>query len=251
MRRNSEINEFFTQALLGFVLASKSKNIIGVNVVQPESGFITIRDFKEQMHIFNYLHKQYPKVHRSIHAGELTNNITQKTNLRHHIKDAIFIGKAERIGHGVDVMQENNSEHLLSYMSSHHIPVEINLTSNKLILSVFGKAHPILDYINHEVPVVLSTDDEGILQTNLTKEYVTAAINYNLNYLTLKNTNRNTLTYSFLPGKSIWENPAKQILIKECQDIFSTSCKKICALSPKAQLQVKLEKQLAKFEELY
>jgi len=40
--------------------------------------------------------------------------------------------------------------------------VEINITSNDLILGVSGKNHPLPIYRESGVPVALSTDDEGV-----------------------------------------------------------------------------------------
>ena len=50
------------------------------------------------------------------------------------------------------------------------------------------------------VPVVLSTDDEGVSRTHLTQEYLRATLSYNLTYSDLKQIVRNSIQYSFLPG---------------------------------------------------
>jgi adenosine deaminase len=46
--------------------------------------------------------------------------------------------------------------------------VEINLTSNDLILGVTGTHHPFTMYRSYGVPVALSTDDPGIERIDLT-----------------------------------------------------------------------------------
>lgn len=246
--RENEENIFFAQALAAFVAANKSKNIVGVNIVQPENGIIALRDFAKQMRIFNFLHNEYPNVNIAMHAGELDPKTNKPQNLLHHINDSIFIAHAQRIGHGTDIRYEKNKKNLLKYMAQHNIPVEINLTSNHLILSIYGKKHPLNYYLKKQVPIVLSTDDEGILQTDLTTQYIDAAVTYKLDYQTLKLINRNTLTYSFIPGKSIWANPQNGILIKECQNLTSKSCQKFIKQSEKAKLQWQLEKRLIAFE---
>lgn len=246
--RETEENVFFTQALAAFEAANKSTNIVGVNIVQQENGVIALRDFKKQMQVFNFLHTAYPQVHISMHAGELDPKTNKLKNLSHHINDSIFIGHAERIGHGTDILYEKNQKKLLKYMAYHNIPVEINLVSNQLILSVYGKKHPLRYYLKNQVPVVLSTDDEGILQTDLTTQYINAAIIHKLDYKTLKLINRNTLTYSFLPGKSIWKDAKAEILTNECKNLNSKSCQKYINNSEKAKLQRILEKRLIAFE---
>ena len=244
VRRNQPLDEVFAQALAGFTIAAESNDIVGVNLVEPEDGILSLKDYDEHMQIFNYMHKLYPKVHIALHAGELALGDVKPSDLNFHINHAIFKGKAERIGHGVDLAYETNSAQTLKYMSQHQIPVEINLTSNQAILKVFGKQHPLTFYLDNHVPVVLSTDDEGILRTDLTQQYVKAVMEHNLDYATIININRNALTYSFLPGKSIWLDPAKAIPVQECQDFNSDICKNFVKDSEKAALQLKLEHKL-------
>jgi adenosine deaminase len=87
---------------------------------------------------------------------------------------------------------------LLAEMRARPVVVEINLSSNDIILGVRGKDHPLPTYLAAGVPVVLSTDDAGVSRINLTNEYFRAARDYGLTYRTLKAIARNALTYSFL-----------------------------------------------------
>jgi adenosine deaminase len=249
--REQPLPQFFAQALNGFEAASLSKDIVGINLVQAEDGPIALRDYRAQMRILDFLYKAYPNVNIALHAGELTKNLAPVKDLHFHITAAIAEGHATRIGHGVDLAEEKNMEHLLKQMSKNDIAVEVNLTSNKTILRIEGPSHPINIYQPSQVPIVLSTDDEGILRTNLTKEFVTAFTTYHLDYPTLKNINRNTLTYSFLPGKSIWSSPKQAILVKECSDLNSKSCLRFIKENPKGKLQRNLEKALHRFEKQY
>ena len=88
-----------------------------------------------------------------------------------------------------------------------HIMVEINLTSNDVILGVVAPWHPLPIYRAAGVPVALSTDDEGVSRIDLTNEYTRAAMEFNLSYLDLKSSARTSLEHSFLPGASLWQNP--------------------------------------------
>lgn len=254
--REQALNNFFAQALNGFAAVSQSKTLVSINLVQAEDGVISLNDYHRQMNILNFLHHAYPNVHITLHAGELiSGNIGSREvptkELRYHIHDALFTGHAERIGHGVDINHEKNSDEILNHMLKHNIPVEINLTSNQKILNVSGETHPIKNYLAHQVPVILSTDDEGILRTNLSREYVNAVIQQDLDYATLKTINRNALTYSFLSGKSIWKNSREGIFVPECKKLYSASCKRFIAQSQKASLQWELENQLLRFEGQY
>ncbi|KTC82452.1 adenosine deaminase family protein [Legionella cherrii] len=250
--REQSLDNLFAQTLNAFEAVDQSIRskgaLVGVNLVQPEDGMISLRDYHKQMQIYQYLHKRYPQVNIALHAGELTQEIVTPEDLNYHIRDALLTGQAQRIGHGVDIAHENNAKSTLDYMAKHHKPVEINLISNLKILKVSGSNHPLNFYLKHEVPVVLSTDDEGILRTNLTQQYVEAALNHGLDYPTLKQINRNALTYSFLPGKSIWSAPDKALLIDDCQDLESKSCQLFIKTSEKAQLQWELEQKLHAFE---
>lgn len=249
--REQPLEKVFAQALNGFAAASRSKDIFGVNLVQAEDGIISLRDYHKQMQIFNFLHQAYPNVHIALHAGELAPAAVMPEDLRFHISDAITTGHAERIGHGVDIAFENNAEELLEDMAKKQIAVEVNLTSNKEILNISGKRHPLTYYLAHKVPIVLSTDDEGILRTDLTRQYVDAVLNHGINYPTLKMINRNALTYSFLPGKSLWADAAKDEPVSACKDLNSPSCLQFVSENEKAQLQRQLEKKLAAFEKSY
>jgi adenosine deaminase len=203
------------------------------------------------MMIFDYLHQQYPQVPIALHAGELAPEGVTPEDLRYHIHDAIFTGHAQRIGHGVSIAYEDNAEKTVNHMAQQHIPVEINLTSNRFILNVSGAAHPLQYYLAHQVPVVLSTDDEGVLRTDLTREYVAAVIDQGLDYPALKQISRNALTYAFLPGESIWQHAEKAELVPQCQKLNNPSCLTFIAKSEKAQSQWQLELALQRFESAY
>src|ERR1700734_1028780 len=151
MLREHPPEQVFAQTLLGFETIQASMEAhedtwVGINFVQPEDGFISMRDYTLQMKMLDYLHSIYPKVHISLHAGELAPGLVPPEGLRFHIREAIDLGHAERIGHGVDVMYENEPHALLKEMASRHIMTEINLTSNDVILGVTGAWHPLSAY---------------------------------------------------------------------------------------------------------
>ncbi len=199
--------QVFAQTLLGFEVASQDPRVVGINFVQPEDAYMSMSEYHRQMLMLNYLHSVYPKVHISLHAGELAPGLVPPEGLRFHIREAIDLGHAERIGHGVDVMYENEPQALLKEMASRHIMTEINLTSNDVILNVTGAWHPLSNYRAAGVPVALSTDDEGVSRIDLTHEYTRAALDFNLSYLDLKKMARTSIEHSFLPGASLWQQP--------------------------------------------
>jgi adenosine deaminase len=199
--------QVFAQALLAFEVASVDPRVVGLNFVMPEDSYISMSEYHRQMLMLDYLHSVYPKVHISLHAGEIAHGLVPPDGLRFHIREAVDLGHAERIGHGVDVMYEREPQSLLKEMAARHIMVEINLTSNDVILGVNPPWHPLPNYRAAGVPIALSTDDEGVSRIDLTNEYTRAAMEFNLSYLDLKASARTSIEHSFLPGASLWQQP--------------------------------------------
>ncbi len=199
--------QVFAQTLLGFELASVDPRVVGLNFVMPEDGYLSMRDYHLHMKMLDYLHSIYPKVRMTLHAGELSPGMVAPEGLKFHIREAVERGHAERIGHGVDVMYEDRPHDLLQELAAKHIMVEINLTSNDVILGIKGKDHPLSLYRAAHVPVALSTDDEGVSRIDITHEYEKAVEEQGLGYLELKNMARASLEHSFIPGESLWAAP--------------------------------------------
>jgi len=196
----------FAQTVLAFETASVDPRFVGLNFVMPEDGRVAMGDYVLHMHMLDVLHTLYPKIQISLHAGELVPGMVPYEGLCCHIRLAVEQGHALRIGHGVDVMYETRPHEILKEMAAKHVMVEINLTSNDVILGVFGDEHPFPIYHQFHVPVALSTDDEGVSRINLTHEYVRAVETYNLNYSDLKELVRTGLEHSFLAGQSLWRD---------------------------------------------
>jgi adenosine deaminase len=252
--------QVFAQTLLGFETIQASMDahepgFVGINFVMPEDGFLSMRDYTLQMKMLDYLHTVYPKVHISLHAGELAMGLVPPEGLRFHIRQAVELGHAERIGHGVDVMYEEDARGLLKELAQKHVMVEINLSSNDAILRVKGAEHPFPIYRAAHVPVALSTDDEGVSRIDITGEYVRAALDYHLNYQDLKQLARTGMEHNFLPGASLWAAPdAFTIPAAACKaqvlgtDKPSAGCKKFIDGSEKAAEQWELERRFRAFE---
>jgi adenosine deaminase len=212
-----------------------------------------MRDYTMQMKMIGFLHSQYPNVHISLHAGELAPGLVPPEGLRFHIRQAIELAHAERIGHGVDVMHEDRPRDLLTEMVDRHVMVEINLTSNEGILGVDGDSHPFPVYHSVHVPVALSTDDEGVSRIDLTHEYVRAAIDYGLTYRDLKQLARTGMEHSFLPGPSLWAAPDDfRQMVGACRPEFDgetpATCDDFLRGSQKAAAQWELERRFQQFE---
>jgi adenosine deaminase len=242
--------QVFAQMVLAFELSQKDKRVVGVNMVQAEDWLVPMRDFRLHMRMMEYLKQQYPDVHISLHAGELAPGIVPPEGMRYHIRESILHGHAERIGHGVDVLYEDDPNALLALMAKRDILVEVCLTSNEGILGVRGKQHPLNAYLRAGVHVALATDDEGVSRSDMTREYMRAVHDQQIEYPMLKRMARNSLEHSFLPGQSLWSDPHRFIPVHECTpgSAPSQACQKFLATSEKAREQWKLEKAFADFE---
>jgi adenosine deaminase len=172
-----------------------------------------------------------------------------------HIREAVELGHAERIGHGVDILYEDRAPDLLKEMAARHIDVEVNLSSNDGILGIKGGDHPLVAYMAAHVPFSLSTDDEGVSRIDLTHEYARAVQEQDLSYVDLKHSARDSLEHSFLLGESLWAAPDDYDHPKSaCSATInpdskpSDSCRQFLDANEKAAQQWELERRLAAFE---
>ncbi len=257
--------QVFAQTLLGFETVQDSMDAegrggheggwVGINFVQPEDGFISMRDYPLQMEMLDYLHSVYPQVHISLHAGELAPGLVPPEGLRFHIRQAVELGHAERIGHGVDVMYEDDAPALLKELAQRHVMIEVNLSSNEGILGISGAEHPFANYRAAHVPIALSTDDEGVSRIDITHEYVRAVLDYHLSYQELKQLARTGMEHTFLPGKSLWAAPdefTQPVAPCKAQPLGAEkptgACRSFLEGSEKASAQWELERRFRAFE---
>jgi hypothetical protein len=250
--------QVLAQTIFAFKLIERDPRYIGINFVAPEDAPITLRDYRSQMKMIREVAVLFPESSSkiSLHAGELAMHLVPPEELRDHIHQAVHIAGASRIGHGVDIIYEDDAMNLIGFMAEQEILVEINLTSNAVILGIEGDQHPFDLYRSRGVPLALSTDDEGVARVDLTHEYVRATQSYNLSYDYLKELSRNALAYSFLPGDSLFNDVPTAKRVKACardrvERGLSASCQAFMAGSEKARLQWQLEKRFKVFEAQY
>jgi adenosine deaminase len=253
--RNDPKELVFAQALFGFELASADPRVVAINFVGEEDGHSAMTDYAEHMRMVGFLRTLYPKVRVSLHAGELAPGLVPPEALCCHIRLAVEEAGVDRIGHGVDVMYEDEPHQLLKTMADKGVLVEINLTSNDMILGVSGDHHPFATYRRFGVPVALSTDDPGIERIDLTHEYVRAVAAYALAYADLKQLVRNIIEYSFLPGSGLWADKGDYSgFAADCRSdvpggsVPSQPCASFLATNAKAAQQWELERRFQVFE---
>jgi adenosine deaminase len=253
--RNNSLGQVFAQMVTGLALANDPQSkVVATNLVQGEDGVNSMQNFSLHMQMLKFLRPLYPRARVTLHAGELAPGLVPPDGLRFHIRESVMVARAERIGHGVDIMHETEPYELLKEMAGRNVMVEICLSSNDLILGISGARHPLATYIEYGVPVALATDDEGVARSELSLEFLKAAEEQGLRYLELKTLARNSLHYAFIAGESLWGDGRKFVTVVQCardveeMKLTSNNCRQFLAGNEKARLQWQLEQDFNAFE---
>jgi hypothetical protein len=258
--RSGPPHQVFAQFVAAFETALVEKRIVGMNLVAAEDGTVALRDYDLHMSMLDFLHRKYAgrsPLRIALHAGELSPSVLpagDSHDLTFHVRHAVEIGHAERIGHGVDVLSEDDSAALRAELHGANVLVEMCLSSNADILQVSGTNHPLSAYLGSGVPLTIATDDPGVARSNMTVEYVRAATDQNLGYDALKTMARNSIEHSFLPGGSLFSSFTDTTPAAACagdllgSDAPSAGCKDFLGSSERATMQWDPERRFVAFE---
>jgi adenosine deaminase len=125
------------------------------------------------------------------------------------VREAVHVCGAHRIGHATRLIED---ESLTRYVNDRRIALEICLTSNVQTHAVESyEAHPLRDYFDRGVNVVLNTDNRLMSGTTLTDEYMHAASTLGFSFDELSQIALNGFTSAFIP----WEE--RELLIAEAK----------------------------------
>lgn len=246
LKRLTKPYDIFITASAYLRASQIDKRIVAVNMVQEEARISSLVYFDDQMKILDFLWTALDEPKIALHAGELVLRDSPVRPMRDRISKSITQGHALRIGHGISIAWEKDVEGTLKMMREKGIPVEICLSSNDMILDISGNDHPLAMYLEAGVPVTIATDDEGILRSNLTREYVRAAQEHNLSYTVLKEIAKNGLKYSFLEGDDIYDKDGN--IVEQYQVFLTGDLPTVSKVGHKAYLQIRHERDLAAFE---
>jgi adenosine deaminase len=189
----------FAQMLAGFEMAKADPRVVAINLVQSQDEYNALHDFALHMRMLDYLHRVYPTVHITLHAGELTpGEVPPEDFLTNHIAQSIDVGHAERIGHGLDIVYERNAPATLAEMARKHVMVEDCLYSHEIVRDMRGRDNVMPIYLRNHVPIALCTDDEAVTRADLTDAFERAVLGYGITYPQLKTFAENSIRYAFV-----------------------------------------------------
>ena len=188
MRQNKN-----SQEVAELVVKYRDKGVVGFDIAGPEDGFPP----SDQKDTFDYLRKE--DAHFTIHAGEAYGIPS--------IWEAIQICGAERLGHGVRIIDDidfSGSEPklglLASYVRDRRIPLELCPTSNLQTGAAASYAeHPIGVLAKLRFRITLNTDNRLMSQTSMSFEMEEAVKAFNWDFAELQRVTINAMKSAFIP----------------------------------------------------
>jgi len=254
MIRTVPREEVFAQAVAAVAIIEADPRAVGLNLVAPEDDPVAVRDYRDHMRVIDHVTRHGTRVNVALHAGELTPSLVTPEVASDHVRLAVELAGARRIGHGTDIAWEYDAQGTLAMMASRGVAVEHCLRSADVILGVRGAEHPWGLYRDNGVAQVLCTDDEGVSRTDLSREYLLAAQSFGLGWTELKTLARNALTHSFLPGATLWERGSMNAACRSevpGAERPGEACSRWLAGSERAREQWRLEASLRRFEAMW
>jgi adenosine deaminase len=188
MRQNNK-----SQQAAAAVVKFRNKGVVGFDIAGPEDGFPP----SNQLETFEYLRKE--NAHFTIHAGEAYGLPS--------IWEAIQICGAERLGHGVRIIDDIDFSSsspklgpLASYVRDRRIPLELCPTSNLQTgaAKTFAE-HPIGKLAKLRFRVTLNTDNRLMSNTSMSNEMSQCVKSFDWKFIDLQRVTVNALKSSFIP----------------------------------------------------
>ena len=188
MRQNNR-----SQEAAAAVVKYRNKGVVGFDIAGPEDGFPPTN----QLETFEYLRKE--NAHFTIHAGEAYGLPS--------IWEAIQICGAERLGHGVRIIDDIDFSGdkpklgpLASYVRDRRIPLELCPTSNlQTGAAKTYSEHPIGMLAKLRFRVTLNTDNRLMSRTSMSNEMSECVKSFGWKFTDLQRVTVNALKSSFIP----------------------------------------------------
>ena len=188
MRQNQ-----LSQEVAELAVKYRERGVAGFDIAGPEDGFPP----SDQLDTFEYLRRE--NAHFTIHAGEAYGLPS--------IWEAIQLCGAERLGHGVRIIDDIDLNHtpprlgkLAAYVRDRRIPLEMCPSSNIQTGAAANFAdHPIGDLAKLRFRVTVNTDNRLMSATSMSREMSELVTAFNWSFLDLQRVTINALKSSFIP----------------------------------------------------
>lgn len=216
--------------------------------------------------------ENFPKVRTTVHAGEYTDEQIKKSKTisPSQMPDNVLLaakgGRRRRIGHATKMSPE-----AIKYCLENDVPVEICPSSSKHILNIQNLAdHPLRRFFDAGGVVIPNSDDSFVNQTTQPEECLDFYKAFNLTWADIKSNIRAAKHYLFLPGESIYVKKVVDVIrggknvkrahfylkpefrgVEDSSVVFHEDILHRIKVSPKAQSEIRLEKQLKELEESF
>jgi len=167
-----------------FRLAARySKHVVGVDLAGDENGHPP----REFLKAFDLVRSE--GMHVTVHAGEESNP--------ENVQEAVELLGAERIGHGIRIVDRPE---MMALLSHRRVPLEVCITSNYIVGAVPSvEQHPVCRLRSAGVPITISSDDPALFGINLSHELALYASLCGLSHSDLVQSQLDALDFGFAP----------------------------------------------------
>jgi adenosine deaminase len=140
-------------------VAYRLRGVVGFDLAGPEAAY------PASHHARAFAYAREHGLACTCHAGEGAG--------AESVREAVHVCGAERLGHAARLAEDAS---LIDYVGEHRIPLEICLTSNVQTRAAPSyEGHPVRQFFDRGLNVVLNTDNRLMSDTTLTDEYALAA----------------------------------------------------------------------------
>lgn len=236
-------------------LCQSDSRFLGFTIAGPEHDYNAIKYFPTQMAIIRLLCGIHNFTNFTLHAGELVAMLTDEGTMQNRIKDSLATG-AKRLGHCACLSDSADwLTKLIPEMKAKDCLVEVCFSSNEAILGLTEKKHPVVLLQQHEIAWAAGSDDGGVTRSPLWNEYLKLAQAYpHFTYQDFKRMAYNSISYSFLPGDSIYESRKTYELKPLFTNLKAIGWKRtpeqreFLSKHPKAKMEARLVREFVAFE---
>mmetsp|Transcript_47658 Transcript_47658/g.53118 ORF Transcript_47658/g.53118 Transcript_47658/m.53118 type:complete len:562 (+) Transcript_47658:208-1893(+) len=190
-KTREEFAQTMIKALEGATTTELS-TLVGIDLLAEEKTSSALENQKVYIPIYDAW-----KVQGKFKVGGLTMHAGEEgPHAPENVRDAIIMGST-RIGHGIQVY---NDPVITEYARRKKVPFVNSIASNWRLSTIKNNdltLHPFIQLIRLGIPIALSTDDEGMIDTDIANECVLAISNSNVQYSELKATSYTSVTASF------------------------------------------------------